>query len=58
MRKENYKDEVNFTEEQIKIDRRRDPAIDYSYDDKGSIFRKMSKSRAEKNAQRRAYRVQ
>ena len=48
MRKENYKDEVNFTEEQIKIDRRRDPAIDYSYDDKGSIFRKMSKSRAEK----------
>lgn len=48
MRRENYKDEVNFTEEQIKIDRRRDPAIDYSYDDKGSIFRKMSKSRAEK----------
>ena len=48
MRKENYKNEVNFTEEQIKIDRRRDPAIDYSYDDKGSIFRKMSKSRAEK----------
>ena len=27
MRKENYKDEVNFTEEQIKIDRRRDPAM-------------------------------
>lgn len=48
MRKENYKEEVNFTEEQIKIDRRRDPAIDYSYDDKRSIFRKISKSRAEK----------
>lgn len=48
MRKENYKEEVNFTEEQIKIDRRRDPAMDYSYDDKRSIFRKISKSRAEK----------
>lgn len=48
MKKETYKEEVNFTEEQIKKDRRRDSAIDYSYDDKGSIFRKISKSRAEK----------
>ncbi|WP_414697102.1 hypothetical protein [Peptacetobacter sp. AB845] len=48
MRKENYKDEINYSEEQSKLDRKRDPAIDYSYENKGSIFRKIAKERTEK----------
>ena len=48
MRRENYKDEINYSEEQSKLDRKRDPAIDYSYENKGSIFRKIAKERSEK----------
>lgn len=48
MRQEYYKDEINYSEEQSKLDRKRDPAIDYSYENKGSIFRKIAKERSEK----------
>lgn len=48
MKKYQYKDEINFVEEQSKQDRKRDPAIDYSYENKLSIFKKYSKSRKEK----------
>lgn len=55
MRKEPYREEINFVDYESKQDRKKDPAIDYSYENKGSIFSKHIKSMSEKKIKEKGH---
>ncbi|WP_300279377.1 hypothetical protein [Peptacetobacter sp.] len=53
--KKNYREEINFVDYESKQDRKKDPAIDYSYENKGSIFSKYMKSMSEKKIKEKGH---